>query len=252
MGEGGSSLGAGDTKVTYNPPPTWVTLSVLVTGLVFVGGATMGAYLRQQPAKKSLAPVATSQPTTLPPAAIPKPPVVQAPTAPTAPTDWRSLVMNESCQSPCAGGLQCTDTPKRCYSGLGCVPGTGRERLESDFVWLFRLNAVYETDEFGVPMDPCKTGRDFWVCLGTQCLSQRQACQSETGVARSSDAIRVTGTALTGEGAILEVHDGGPNGSLLATSTPIRDLLRGGLCNAFRVPVQGEGLTRVAYFLTPE
>jgi hypothetical protein len=165
---------------------------------------------------------------------------------------WRAILNETTCPSPCVGGAGCAEKPKPCHSGLTCIPGSGKELLDEQDTWGIHLSFV---DLDGI--DPCQSNRDYWVCLGastTNCVSQRQACAAAAtaGHAVSSESIRVTGQQLASGQVTLAVHENGVESATTVTSRPVHKLLRGGLCQGFKVGIEGMESKYIYYFLLPD
>lgn len=235
------------TRDTEHAPPMWVVVVVLFVGIVFVGGTTWGAYRRAFPAESTDGVQAKNADDAR--SATPE----GAPIAnQTALSGWRAMLSGTTCPSPCVGGSGCTEKPKSCHSGLTCIPGTGKELLDGQDSWGIHLSFV---DLDGV--DPCQSNRDFWVCLGsstTSCVSQRQACAAAAtaGHAVSTESIRVTGDQLASGQVTLAVHENGVESAITAASRPVQKLLRGGLCQGFKVGIEGMESKYIYYFVLPE
>jgi hypothetical protein len=224
------------------PPLSAVALALSV-GALLVGGTTAGGYLltREAPAPAGAPPIAT--PSTAAAAIATRPVPVPAP-------DWTASLADPACPAPCAGGSTCASKPVECTSGFACVPGLGTEPIGDHELWTLHLSAVQEVDATGQPVDPCYSQKDFWVCRrGTEiCVSQADACAN---AGKGTAAIAVTGSELNHVGLSLDVHMGGPTGPLVAVTTPIRNLLRGGLCRGFSVKATGGAVAKVTYFVLP-
>lgn len=181
----------------------------------------------------------------------PTDPVVNVPQPyPPQTGDWRGALIAESCAPPCSGGQACEARPSRCTSGLTCIPGSGAEQFAADESWMLHLSAVQEVGATGQLVDPCQTQKDFWVCQsGTGiCVAQTDACAH---AGKSAGSIPVTGAQLDHIGIGLDVRVGGPTGPVIATTSSIRNLRRGGLCRGFAVGATGGGVAKVSYFVLP-
>jgi hypothetical protein len=194
-------------------PPWPVIALALLAGGVMVPATTFGGYLLatgQQPVPGQL--------TTTSYVPVPAPPAQAA--SPAGDSDWQALLRGQGCESPCIGGLACLSKPLACTSGLTCIPGTGEDRFSDDEVWALHLSAVREGAPDGTVIDPCRTRKDFWVCLAHQGLS-------------------------------LEIRAGSGAGPLVAKTETIVDLRRGGLCRGFSAKAVGGAVQRVTYFILP-
>ena len=222
------------------PPPWWVVLLALGAGGLFVFATTYGGHVLN-----SARAGRTPAPQTPAPEAAP----LVIPGTPTLP-DWRVALAGSTCALPCARGAACAVNPTKCSSGLTCIPGTGREPFAPEETWMIHLSAVQETGPDGKALDPCRTRRDFWVCrAGTAaCASQRDACSHG---AKSTVGIPVTGDDIAKRAIVLEVHEGDPTAPPIASTLPLENLVRGGLCNGFGRDAVGGGIGRVTYFLLP-
>lgn len=217
------------------PPPVVVALAVLV-GAALVGGTSIGGYLLIHNNERLEG---------APHIAIPAKMAEQEKV-----DDRRSALAGATCPSPCSGGLACRAKPVECTSGLSCVPGLGTEPLADTEGWALHLSAVQEVDQSGRLVDPCKSQKDFWVCRNgtTLCASQADACAHH---GKSVDSIPVVGVEFGHAGLTLDIHLGDPTGPVIATTSPIRSLLRGGLCRGFAVAASGGDIARVSYFVLP-
>lgn len=213
----------------------------LGSGTLFVVGTTYGGHLLMARAAPRFEPVPALEPRS-----------TGSPTySPDVPAnDWRAMLTSNACPTPCARGPACAAAPTTCSSGLACIPGTGHEPFASSETWMLHLSAVQETGPGGIALDPCRTGRDFWVCRSgtSNCASQRDACDHGS---KSTTGIPVTGAEIAARSIVLDVHEGGPATPPLARTLPIQDLVRSGLCNGFGRAAVGGGIGRVTYFLLP-
>jgi hypothetical protein len=227
-------------------PPWWVVVPVLALGVVLVGGITFGGHLvgnaseRRQPSPQGTP--NDLPPTTLGPSAEPIPSA-----------DWWTLLRGADCPVPCVGGTACSLKPTRCTSGFTCVPGSGVELLDAPETWMLHLSAVQERAPDGSRLDPCVTGRDFWVCqAGTSnCIAQKDACSNAVAAATSGAALPITGAEIASGTFVLDVRDGGVVGPVVATTRPIRRLQRSGLCRGYAIGATGNQVDKVTYFLLP-
>jgi len=243
MGPPGTAVESGNLAAldaSATAPPWWVVTLALGAGSLFVFGTTYGGHLLVSATTASRQPAPTVAAS--PPMQPSRPEGSQA-------VDWRSVLMSGTCDPPCARGPACVANPTACSSGLTCIPGTGREPFAAEETWMLHLSAVQETGPDGKALDPCRTRRDFWVCRGgtTVCASQRDACANN---AKSSVGIPITGAEIAARAVVLDVREGSP-GATIATTLPIENLVRGGLCNGFGRNAVGGGIGRVTYFLLP-
>lgn len=218
---------------------------VILLGLSMVGGITLGGVLETaSPVEASGNPVPTPPVT----AAVKELPNSQSAWSP----DWVSQLHSAAeCASPCSGGVLCQMKPVKCTSGVTCVPGVGSELLGVEERWSIRLSAVQERGPTGERLNPCATGRDFWLCRDGVCVAQSDACSNTNPVGASRAGLVVTGAELATEKVVLEVREGGAEGALLAMTRPLPPLQRGGLCKGFVVPASGGAIHQVSFFVLP-
>jgi hypothetical protein len=241
-----------DEDGTAKAPPWWVVFPALFLGIVLVGGTTFGGYLVKHAGEDGQ----VSSPPEITPTSVPgggyDSPSTGGPSA-HDPSDWRIELRAAACSSPCSAGAACPARPTKCTSGFTCVPGSGAEPLGLTETWMFHLSAVQELGPDGTRSDPCITRRDFWVCRSgtTDCIAQSDACSNAVAAATSTAALPVTGAEIAAAGVVLDVHEGGPTGPLVATTRPIVRLQRGGLCRGFAVGAVGGRIDKVTYFLQP-
>ena len=102
-------------------------------------------------------------------------------------------------------------------------------------------------------------------CKGTADTAQPTATPVRTATAVTGPAappIRTNGLLLNkdeirlsfkvgGVIRVLDVREGGRNAPIIATTRPIENMVRGGLCNGFGRDAVGGGIGRVTYFLMP-
>jgi serine/threonine protein kinase len=191
--------------------------------------------------------------------------------------EWMRRLKAPTCEAPCSAGSACrvtafnvtgatgrcpdgNDSCTPCVSGLTCIPGEATAELGLGEPWQLHLSAVYETPTDAGPVNPCRTGRDFWICArpkaatATACVSQISACAQSP--ARSRTGIAVNGNDLLKDGIDIEVREGGRNGKLLAkrlAATYTTGLRRHGLCTGFKMSMQSQGgIDSVTFFLEPD
>lgn len=174
---------------------------------------------------------------------------------------WLGQLFATDCPVPCSAGSACaTPGPKldTCITGATCVPGAPADVVADDDQLALYLSAIYWEDD--PPRDPCRTGRDLWMCVraqgaaGEQCASQLEACQNAPhDAARSLRPLLLTGQDLRSSGVRYTLREGGPDGEVLVERefTFGGSLLRTALCRGIRVPLSDRAGDRVAFLVGP-
>jgi hypothetical protein len=178
---------------------------------------------------------------------------------------WQEVLFSAPCESPCFGGSACGTADEarvNCLSGVTCLLGGGQEIVEPSGAWAIHLSAVLDV---GL-QDPCHKVQMLWVCRqgSDRCIAQSDACENaKRAVAFSNAVIPVTVTEIADQKVILDVREGGPGGSVLATTRALPVPSRSGICNGFGVLVpEAQTVTgttvdgpprisKITYFLLP-